>query len=161
MKWSFAQFKNPVAPLVAERIEGRKIDMARIYSHLDKLKRSYEYLVVEGAGGIKVPITEEDGNIVTYLDFVYETFLPVVVVSRAGLGAINHTVLTVDALSSINAEIRGIIINGYTGETVSERTNPEVIYEMTGVPVISVIDRMDNPIESISKCYPDMVNFIF
>ncbi|MBK3332610.1 dethiobiotin synthase [Persephonella atlantica] len=155
------QFKNPVAPLVAERLEGKKIDMARIYSHLDKLKRSYEYLVVEGAGGIKVPITEEDGNIVTYLDFVYETFLPVVVVSRAGLGTINHTVLTVDVLNSVNIEIKGIIVNGYTGDSISERTNPEIIHEMTGVPVISVINRMDNPMESIAYYYPEIVNFIF
>ncbi len=155
------QFKNPVAPLVAERLEGNKIDMAKIYFHLDKLRKSYDYLIVEGAGGIKVPITEEDGNIITYLDFVYETFLPVVIVSRAGLGTINHTVLTVDALNLINADIRGIVINGYTGETVSERTNPEVMYEMTGVPVLAVINKMKNPIEDIAYHYPEIRNLIF
>jgi len=155
------QFKNPVAPLVAERLEGKKIDMARIYSHLDRLKRSYEYLVIEGAGGIKVPITEEGGNIITYLDFVYETFLPVVIVSRAGLGTINHTVLTVDALNTINAEIKGIVVNGYTGETVSEKTSPQIIHEMTGISVLCVVNKAKNPIEYIHEYFPEIIDAVF
>ncbi|NPA57674.1 MAG: dethiobiotin synthase, partial [Aquificae bacterium] len=124
-------FSNPVAPLVAQQLEGKEIDINRIYTHLDYLQSRYDYLIVEGAGGIKVPITERDGQIYTYLDFVYETGLAVLIVARAGLGTINHTSLTVDVLNYINADIKGIILNGYTGEDVSERTNPEVIYQMT------------------------------
>jgi len=144
------RFSQPVAPLIAQRIEGKDINLNNIYTHLDKLRSKYDYLIVEGAGGIKVPITEQYGQIYTYTDFIYETGLPVLIVSRAGLGTINHTALTVDVLNFINADIRGIILNGYTGEDISEDTNPEVITQMTGVDILTLCSRSNTPIE---ECY--------
>lgn len=154
-------FDTPVAPIVAEEVEYKEIQMDKIYSHLEQLRGRYEYLIVEGAGGIKVPITEEDGQIITYLDFVYESSLPVLVVSRAGLGTINHTVLTVDALSSVNADIKGIVLNDYTGENLSEKRNPEIIHLMTGIEILGICSRSHKPVEEcISKLEP-VIDFIF
>ncbi|NPA16516.1 MAG: dethiobiotin synthase [Aquificae bacterium] len=144
------RFTQPVAPFVAQQLEGEEIDINRLYAHLDSLQSKYEYIIVEGAGGLKVPITEQYGQIYTYADFIYETGLPVLIVAQAGLGTINHTALTVDVLNFINAEIRGIILNGYTGEDISEDTNPEVIAQMTGVDILALCSRSDTPVD---ECY--------
>lgn len=155
------RFKAPVSPLVAQEFEAVTIDMESILSHLDYLKRKYDFLIVEGAGGIKVPITQEEGRIITYLDLVYEASLPVLIVSRAGLGTINHTVLTVDALSSINAQIRGIVINGYKGVEPSEEKNPEVIHMMTGIDVLTVCNKSDDPLNECCKKLEPVLDAVF
>jgi len=139
-----------VAPFVAQRLEGERIDINKIYTHLEYLQTKYDYLIIEGAGGIKVPITEQEGHIYTYADLIYETGIPVIIVSRAGLGTINHTVLTVDTLNLINAQIKGIILNGYTGKDISENTNPDVIAQMTGVNILALCNNSDIPVE---ECY--------
>jgi dethiobiotin synthetase len=154
-------FKNPVAPIVAEKLEHKKIVLEKIYSHLDHLKSKYEYLIIEWAGGIKVPITRKDGKIITYLDFVYETKLPVLIVSRAGLGTINHTALTTEALTNINAKIKGIILNKFTGKEISEPFNKEIIEEMTGINVISVCSTSLNPEENCIIALKNYIRDIF
>jgi dethiobiotin synthetase len=99
------KFKNPVAPLVAEREERKKILIEKILDHLEKLKEKYEFLIVEGAGGIGVPITKKNGKIYTYLDFLKDTNLPTVIVARANLGTINHTYLTFNKIKQNNQKI--------------------------------------------------------
>ncbi len=155
------RYRLPVSPLVAQEYELIEIDMDRILLHLDGLRKKYDFLIVEGAGGIKVPITESDGNILTYLDFVYQASLPVLIVSRAGLGTINHTVLTVDALNSINAQIKGIIINGFKGNDPSEEKNPEIIQMMTGVDILAVCSKSDDPVDECSKKLEPVIDIIF
>ena len=155
------KFRSPVSPLVAQELEDTEINVDLILSHLEQLKRKYDFLIVEGAGGIKVPITEEEGRIITYLDLVYEASLPVLIVSRAGLGTINHTVLTVDALNSINAQIKGIIITGFKGEEPSEKKNPEVIQMMTGVDILAVCNKSDDPVNECFKKLKPVINVIF
>ncbi|SNZ09027.1 dethiobiotin synthetase [Persephonella hydrogeniphila] len=155
------RFNTPVAPFVAQEIEHKYIQMERIYSHLDYLKGKYECLIVEGAGGIKVPITEEEGRIVTYLDFVYESSLPVLLVSRAGLGTINHTTLTVDALNHVNADIKGIVFNGYSGEDISEHRNPEIVHLMTGIDILAVCNKSENPINECIYRIEPVIDYIF
>jgi len=139
-------FKEPLAPLVAERLENKKISIEKIKTHFEKLKENYEYLIVEGAGGILVPITEEDGKIYTYLDLLKMFNIPSVIVSRAGLGTINHTALTVNAMKDI--EIKGIIMNGFSkNPDIAQKTNPRIIEEMTKLPVIAKILESENPFE--------------
>ena len=146
------KFKEPVAPLVAEEINDVKIEVEKIYSHYERLLSRYDFVIVEGAGGIKVPITENNGYIFTYLDMVYELDLPVLIVSRAGLGTINHTVLTIDALNSVESNIIGIVLNQFTGKEISEPYNPEVIEKMTGVKVLAICHQSKFPeIECFKK----------
>ena len=142
------RFKNPVAPYVAEKYEGKKISFENIKEKIHEMKSKYQFLIVEGAGGIMVPITEEKGKIYTYLDLVSQTGLKTLIVSRASLGTINHTVLTVKALKSINADIKGIVLNGFSkNPDLSEKTNPYVIEKMTGLKVIVKCKKSENPVE--------------
>src|SRR5512140_548334 len=80
----------PLAPAVAARIEGRRIDLDRIVEGARSLAVRHAAIVVEGAGGLLVPLTERE----TYADLAVALALPVIVVARAGLGTVNHAALT-------------------------------------------------------------------
>ncbi len=146
------RFKNPVAPYVAESVERKKIDMDKILGKVRFLSKKYDFLIVEGAGGVSVPITKEKGKIYTYLDFAYELGLSSIVVSRAGLGTINHTFLTVSVMKSRGIDLIGIVMNSFSKNmSLSERTNPAVIEEMTGLKVIKKCFSSKNPVEECLK----------
>ncbi len=127
------RFLPPVAPLVAAEQAGQTISLARIMAAYRALRRRHDFLIVEGAGGIMVPLSSRR----SYLDLARMMALPVLVVARPGLGTINHAVLTVMALRSQNIPVARIVVNHSTREQkgLSVRTNPAVIERLTGVPV--------------------------
>ncbi len=110
---------TPASPHLAARIDGVAIDPARL-----ALPEGEAPLVVEGAGGALVPL---DGGLL-YADLFAGWGLPVVVVARTGLGTINHTLLTIEALRARHATLAGI---AFVGEAHAE--NEAVIPRMSGV----------------------------
>ena len=82
-------------------------------------------------GGIQVPITQD--FFVT--NWIQKWKLPTLVVARAGLGTINHTLLTVEALQRRKIEVMGVLVNGYKGKELSERTNVKALRKLLKVPV--------------------------
>ena len=147
-------FKNPVAPYTATLLEGKDIDIEKIKSHYRYLTEKYDFVIVEGAGGLLVPIKKN----YTYLDLIKNLNIPVLIVARASLGTINHTVLTVRALEG--NEIVGIVMNGFSGEDISEDTNPSIIEEMTGIPVIAKCQKTQDPISECYNCLLENINKI-
>ncbi len=123
-------YKQPLAPWVASWKEG-KIDLAKIEKAYQKAKASCDFLIVEGVGGIQVPITQ--GFFV--IDWMIRWKLPVLVVARAGLGTINHTLLTVEALQRRKIKVISILVNSYTGKGVAEKTNMKALKKLLKVPV--------------------------
>jgi dethiobiotin synthetase len=101
-----------------------------------KLKSKYGFIAVEGAGGALVPVKK--GYFV--IDLIKSTGLAALVVAKPYLGTINHTLLTVEALKRRKIRVAGVIINGGSGKTLAERKNPEIIQELTGLPV-AVVQR--------------------
>jgi dethiobiotin synthetase len=125
-------FKAPLAPSVAAKLEGREVDSESIYKAYWHLSKKYEVMVVEGIGGVKVPLGES-----TYIvDLIEALRLPVLVVSRGTLGTLNHTLLTLDALAQEKIPVIGVLFNGGTGKTLAEKTNPEVLQDHTTVQVL-------------------------
>ncbi len=102
-------FSYPAAPTTAAAREGKRVELKKIRDGLRKLAQDYEIVLVEGAGGLYVPFTEE----YTFLDLISLFLGPVVVVSAARLGTINHTVLTLKALRQRGLVISGLIYNRY------------------------------------------------
>lgn len=131
-------FKTPVAPMIAARIEKNKINVQRITYAYRKLCDLHEFLVVEGIGGASVPITKD----YSVADLIVELGLPAVIVARPGLGTINHTLLTVEALKNRGIETIGIIINNFKidANDKSVKTNPEIIAEITNLPILTIRD---------------------
>jgi dethiobiotin synthetase len=132
----------PLAPSVAAELTGVTIDLDRIIQAYNLLVSRYEFVIVEGAGGLYVPLI---GTKFLQPDLVKLMNLPVVVVARPGLGTINHTVLTVKSAENLGIEVIGVIINfSHKPEnTPAEKTNPEIIEALTGRPILGIVPYLD------------------
>jgi len=125
------RFKLPLAPYVAEKYEGERIDLKTLRDIFETKLRRYEILIVEGAGGLAVPIKSN----YTYADWVSQLNIPTLVVSDARLGTINCSVLTAHYGFSKGVNLKGFVFNRFTGKDLSEKDNPRVVEDMTGLPV--------------------------
>jgi dethiobiotin synthetase len=136
----------PLAPGVAGDLERATVDLEKVAAALKELARRYDFLVVEGAGGLYVPLI---GTRFLVLDLVRWLHLPLLVVARAGLGTINHIALTVMAARQARIEVAGVVLNRYpTHPELAEKTNPEVIEALTGAPILGKIPEvpdLDHP----------------
>jgi len=135
-------FAAPLAPGVAARLEGKEISLERVLEAARELGARHAALVVEGAGGLLVPLTERE----TYADLAVALALPVLVVARAGLGTVNHTALTCEALRARGLEVRGVVLNRPTpGSDPSEPHNPAEIERLAGVRVLASLPHLPDP----------------
>ena len=132
---------NPVflpleaSPLTASRVLNIDIKLDEVFSSFKRLADKHEFIVVEGIGGVMVPIRKD----YFVIDMIKELKLPVLIVSRAALGTLNHTLLTVKVCKEYNLDISGIVINGVRENNVVEKNAGEIIQELTGVFVIGSI----------------------
>lgn len=135
-------FESPLAPLVASEIEGREIDLRRIRTNFKRLTEKYEALIVEGIGGLLVPVKRD----YFVLDLAKELGFPIVIVARASLGTLNHTLLTVNYAIKEGLNIAGIIINFSRPPegNIAESTNPHAIQQLTDIPLIGIFPYLKN-----------------
>jgi dethiobiotin synthetase len=130
------RFPHPLAPLVASSLIGERIDLGRIRSAFHGLSSTHETVIVEGAGGLLVPITE--GYLMS--DLASDLKLHIIVVVRPGLGTLNHTLLTLESARTRGLKVLGIVINRFPPDPgLAERTNPGLIAKMTGEPILGVL----------------------
>jgi dethiobiotin synthetase len=130
----------PLAPGVAAAREGVTVDLDRIAQARVALAGRYDLLVTEGAGGLYVPLKDTDFLV---LDMIKWLRAPLIVVARAGLGTINHTVLTVKAAQQAGVPVAGVVINRYPEKpSLAEETNPEVIAALTDVPILGKVPEI-------------------
>jgi len=142
------RFVPAVSPHLAAYLSGEKIEPARMVDFCLKALRSYELTLIEGAGGLCAPLS---GPGYTVAHLARNLTLPLLVVSRPGLGSINHTALTVFYAQNSGFKVAGIIINGLNPEEAgpTEKDNPGVIAKMTGVPVLGIVPYL--PEVSVEK----------
>lgn len=119
-------FTEPLSPHRAAELDGARIDLDDLVQ-LARRHMEEGPLLVEGAGGILVPLNREK----TWMDFVKKLDLPVCIVARTGLGTINHTLLTVEALRHRDIKIAGILFCGPENEE-----NLLTIREFSALPVL-------------------------
>ncbi len=120
------ELNTPMSPHAAAEIDGVKVSAKKI-----KQPKTKNSLVIEGAGGLLVPINDKE----TIADLIKPDH-EVIIVSKHYLGSINHTLLTVEALKSRNLTCAGIIFSGEENPS-----SEEIIKKMTGLPVIGRIDQ--------------------
>ncbi|WP_448587361.1 dethiobiotin synthase [Thermocrinis sp.] len=128
------RYSLPLSPYAGILEEGKDFSLEFLKEHYIKLLNRYEFLIVEGAGGIAVPIKKN----YNYADLAKDWGLSIVIVSRAGLGTINHTYLSYFYAKSRGLNVLGIVMNGFEGRDVSERTNPRIVEELTGIKPVKV-----------------------
>ncbi len=124
------QYRQELSPYVAAWKEG-DVPLKKIDKSFKKAKRKYDCMIVEGIGGVLVPITRD----FFATDWLTKWKLPALVVARAGLGTINHTLLTVSALQFRKVKILGVILNGSKGKDLSEKTNVTALSRLLKVPI--------------------------
>lgn len=129
-------YVTPAAPLVASEAENRPIDFEMIAENYEYLCKISDVVIVEGIGGVRVPLTEE----YDVRDLAAAFGLPTVIVARPHLGTINHTLLTIDSLRAKGIEPAGVVINAYS-EPLADRavmTAPDVISRLGKVKILAV-----------------------
>lgn len=131
-------YEEAVSPHLAALRSGRPVELAKIKADYATARQSYDYLTVEGSGGIICPI-RWDGQKLLLEDIVKELELAVLVVSNAALGSINACVLTTDYLKSKNIPVQGIILNNYDKDDFMQQDNKKMIEALGGVPVIATL----------------------
>jgi len=130
-------FRLPVAPLDAARAERRTIKIAAIMQAYRALQAQHSLLLVEGVGGVHVPMTPT----MDVLDLIEKLNVPVLVVGRAGLGGVNHAMLTLNALRDRRIPILALALNRTVSAKIAmarrqEQSTVSLLRESAGVPVI-------------------------
>lgn len=128
-------FPEPVAPYAAD--PQRTIQPRKILQDFKNLQKQYKTVLVEGAGGIRVPVAKH----FEMLDLARMLQLPVVVVARPNLGTINHILLTVDALRIQRIEVKGVVISGWNPEDsdLAIQTLLNTLDDFLPVPVLGTL----------------------
>ncbi|HEY6143349.1 MAG TPA: dethiobiotin synthase [Flavobacterium sp.] len=135
------KLNTPASPHLAAELDGITIDLKQI-----KEPKTQNHLVVEGAGGVFVPINDTD----CVIDLIQNDY-KVIVVSRHYLGSINHTLLTIEALKNRKIDIAGIIFSGDKNES-----SESIILNKTGVQCIGRIEQEPYFDQNVVKEYTDL-----
>jgi dethiobiotin synthetase len=136
------RLRAPLAPSVAARLEGRTLDPEDLVRRVAARAAAADLLVVEGAGGLLVPIA----GTFTFADLARRVDLPVLIVAANRLGTVNHTALTARVASAIGLAVRGFVLSQPQPTTdESARTNGAEIAALTGLRCLGVLPHLDRP----------------
>jgi dethiobiotin synthetase len=140
------RFTSPVAPLVAASKARERIDVADVIALVREGSRLADLTLVEGAGGWRVPITEQ----VRMSELARELGFPIIVVARATLGTLNHTVLTIEAVERDGCELAAIVMSRRPEDDIDLATsNLGQIERLTGCrPIVVSADDPSSQLES-------------
>ena len=145
----------PTSPYDATKLLGSTVDMPFIFEQFKKLLSMHEILLVEGIGGIMSPITKN----FFVADLIKGMGIESIIVTRASIGTLNHTVMTCKMCKDYGIKIRGLVINNFDEKgTPAEKNAPATLYELTGVPILGTIpfikdlNNVETIVEQVGKC---------
>ncbi|MBF0252896.1 MAG: dethiobiotin synthase [Candidatus Omnitrophica bacterium] len=132
-------FEFPASPHLAAIKAGCRINVEKIKRSYFDLMNDFDVILVEGSGGVMVPIAED----VLMIDICSELNIPAILVIGNKLGAINHSLLTIGALREKKIDLTGLVFNNICNETPSEilNDNMKIIEKITGERIIGIIDN--------------------
>jgi dethiobiotin synthetase len=136
------RFETPASPLVASEREGRNIEVNVLMKAFNFLSSRYQAVIVEGAGGLLVPIKKD----YFMLDLARDLGLILVVISRPSLGTLNHTLLTVGYALKEGVEVSGIIVNFHEPRrgSIAEETNLQTLKDLSPVPLLGSFPYLED-----------------
>ncbi len=135
------QFALPAAPNVAAASEGRGVDLARVHEVYEDLALHHDWMVVEGAGGLLVPTTDD----ATMADLARDLELPLLVVARAALGTINHTRLTLEEVTRQGIDLVGVAISHDHVISDADAANLDCLRQWLGERLLFEVPTQDDP----------------
>lgn len=146
------RLRAPLAPSLAAEAESIRIDLAHLVATARSLSNRHDFTLIEGAGGLMVPLA--GGLLVA--DLVVQLGLPLLIVCRAGLGTINHTLLTVHAARTMGIPLAGFIINGMPLQPdAAEAMAPHHLASLASADLLGVLPRVEgseqDKVEAMAK----------
>ena len=126
-------YEHAYSPHLASRLEGNHVEMAVVLDNYRKVKEKYDYITVEGSGGILCPICFDEARME----------LDCILVADAGLGTINSVVLTYEYMKNRNMNIKGMIFNHYIADNIMHEDNIRMCEYMTGLPTLAKVSMGD------------------
>ncbi len=139
-------YENAVSPHLASRLEGNPVQMSRVLEDFYKVCEKYEYVTMEGSGGILCPICFDEAKI-QLTDIIKACGLGCLMIADAGLGTINSVGLTAAYLKAEQIPLKGIIFNHYEPGSLMHEDNKKMCEYMTGVKVIACVKDGDEELD--------------
>ena len=148
-------WKEALSPHLAAKRKNQEIDIDKIKYDFSRISKKYDYLLIEGAGGITCPLKINKEEKYLLKDLIWELGLSTIIVADAGLGTINSTLLTVDYARANGIEIEGIILNNYENDNFMHWDNLEQIEALTGINVVATVGHNSCDIMLLEGLFKD------
>jgi len=155
------RFTAPVAPSVAAELAGMTIEPQRLLTVFDRMAKQCDFMIVEGAGGLLVPLVGR----YTFADLARDLHLPLLVVVGSKLGALNHTLLTLYCAQALSLPVTGYILNHPSPVSdIAIRTNARTLARLTDVPslgtlpFLSLSDNVEHDRALLADLFADAVD---
>lgn len=149
-------YKDSFSPHLAAKISNRPIEFSKIEEDFLNAKKNFDFLTVEGSGGIICPL-RFDEKILMLDDVVKKLNLPVIIVVDSKLGEINSAVLTVEHLRAKKISVKGFIFNRFDGKNILHVDNKKVIEKITNLPTLATVKKnaadLDISVEKLTTIY--------
>ena len=133
---------EPLSPNLAAERSGTTIDITHILDVYERLSEKHDWMIVEGAGGLLVPLSDS----YSVADLAREIGLPLIIVARAALGTINHTLLTIEAARAKGLTVSGVVYNQVhpSLDGISERESPDIVSRISGVRTLGRVPHLSS-----------------
>ena len=139
-------YEVALSPHLASQIEGNPVDLKVVKEYYHKLAKKHSYITMEGSGGILCPINMDNQEL--WLEDIIKAFdMDCVIVANAGLGTINHTVLTIEYMRQKKITVKGIILNHFHPGDRMEEDNAHMIEYRAGVPILCRVQDGDTELK--------------
>jgi len=145
-------WKEAVSPHLASKRAGQIIETEKILSDYKKICSKYDYVLIEGAGGITCPL-RLDNEVYLMKDLIQDLNTSIIIVADGGLGTINSTLLTVEYAKKNNIKIKGIILNNFDSENFMHIDNLKQTELLTLIKVIATVSRNGNNIPLMTEYF--------
>ena len=138
---------------LAAKRAGKDIEIEKIKQKFEELSKDYDYLLIEGAGGITCPLRLENGEKYLLKDLIKEFGTSIIIVADGGLGTINSTLLTVEYARNNNIPIAGIILNNFNLDSFMHQDNLKQVEYLTGIKVVATVERGQKDIKLLEELW--------
>ena len=146
-------WKEAVSPHLAAKRQNQEIDISKIKKDFENAKNKYDYLLVEGAGGITCPLNLENGEKYLLKDLIKEFNTSIIIVADGGLGTINSILLTVEYARNNGINIKGIILNNFEPNNFMHQDNLKQVEYLTGVKVVATVEKGQKDIKLLENLF--------
>ena len=146
-------WEEAVSPHLAAKRAGMEIDIQYLKQKYQKISNNFDYLLIEGAGGITCPLRLDNGEIYLLKDLMKEFGTSILIIADGGLGTINTTLLTVEYAKQHALKISGIILNNYDKNNFMHQDNLKQVEYLTGKKVIATVAKNQKEIVLLENLF--------